>query len=557
MSENTHLPEIPEEDPFKLQEYVPEPPTAPPVYRPAAPGHAPVISSAPEVPPAEPTAAPQAPQAAAPVNPRDPFRAIVDSLASGEPARAQMARDMVSDKQTPAIESLRMPSADIHQNTDLLSRFPNMTKSASEDDAEWLSTFIDGLRMVSANRQYLNALTREGSDWRQGLFDNGDVIRSQIPRFARPKGEMLTGSSAIQHAVSYLGLGDTFTAAMWNSGFWVTFTPMPEVAWLELNRLLGAEEVRLGRNSYGLAHSGTTQLTQETIVNYVLQFVYSTSVKSNEMPVASIPQYLSVHDINSFLWGFVCANFPHGFTIERSCVVDPTHCRNKVEETLEMPELQVVDNSVLDTGLRAHMRKRQQGSVPLQAVLDYQEKLALNTPQVVDVQTGSGKVVKMTLSPPTALQAFDMSHAHVDMVTTAVQKTVTQDTSLRERHMALNDYFTATEMRIYQHWVKSIELGDGNIVEKEEDIQKLLGTFSKDATMRMSFLDEISKYIDKSVASIIALSPMVCKKCGADHSRKSAHNPELRDVIPFDITHVFSLLAEFKARMVRARASIE
>lgn len=552
--DNNNIPQ--EEDPFKISEVEHEEPTSPPAFRPTP---IPTIATVAEAIAAqEPVLTPDMAQPkepeGPPVDPRDPFRAIVDSLASGEPTSARIDRPMVSDKQTPAVESLRMPSADINQNTDLLSRFPNMTKSASEEDKEWLSTFIDGLRMVSANRQYLQALQREGSDWRQGLFDNGDVIRSQIPRIAQPRGESLTGSAAIRHAVSFLGLGDTFTAAMWNSGFWVTFTPMPEVAWLELYRLLGAEEVRLGRATYGLAHSGATQLAQETIVNYILQFVYSTSVKSNEMPVADIPKYLSVHDINSFLWGFVSANFPHGFTIERSCVVDPTQCRNKAEETLELPELQVVDNSVLDTAARAHMRKRQQGSVPLQAVLEYQERLVLNTPSVVEVQTGSGKVLKMKLAPPSALHAFDMSHAHVDMVTTAVQKTVTQDTSLRERHMALNDYFTATEMRIYSHWVQSIELGQDNVVEGEEDIQKLLATFTKDSVMRMSYLDEISKYIDKSVASIIALSPMHCKKCGANHSRGSAHNSELQDVIPFDITHVFSLLAEFKARMIRARS---
>lgn len=484
---------------------------------------------------------------------RNHFASIPDAMASGEPCNVTITRPMTSDKETPAVETLRMPSADVQQHKDLLARFPNMTKNVSPSDADWLATFIDGLRMISSNRQYQASLTREGSDWRQGLEDDGSIIRSQIPRFTRPAGQALTGSDAVRHAVAYLGMGDVFSAAMWHSGFWVTFSPAPEIAWLELNRLLASDEVRLGRDSYGLAHSGMTALAQETIVRYITQFVYSTSVKANEMPIADIPKYLSSHDVNAFIWAFVVANFPHGFNIERACIVDPTTCRHKNEETLEMTELQVVDNTVFDVAMRTHMRKRQQGSVPLQAVIDYQERVASCAPQTVEVKTGSQKVIKMTLAPPTADKAFDMAHNHVDMVVQAVQRTVTAETSVRERHMSLNDYFTATEMCIYQHWIKSIEFND-NIVENESDIQELLGAFTKDPVLRASYLDAISAYIDKSVISVIGLSTMVCGGCGKSHTRESKLRPELQDVVPFDITHVFLLLAEFKSQVIRARA---
>lgn len=489
----------------------------------------------------------------------DIYKAVSGAgFTSDRKVAVKIERPMVSDRQTPAYEVVDTASARAEHTAGMVASFPNMKEDRAHPDLAWASSAMGGMMTLPLNNQYEAALSREDSDWRQGLADNGDMIRSRIPTLPAQKNAKLTGDAAVQRAAAFLGLGDIYTSAMWNSGFWVTFKPAPDTAWMELNRLLGSEEIRLGRQTYGLIHSGLTALTQQTVIAFLLKYVYATSVDPTEMPISSIPLYLSVHDIPNFIMGFIAANFPHGYTITRSCITDPKVCRYTHEETLDVTEMQIVDNAQLSSPeLRAHMRRRAMGGTKLAEVLKYQETLPANTSSVQELKSGSGKTIRVRLAPPSAEREFEAAHAHVDEVVTGVQRTVQADTSVRRRTAMMNEAFASSELRTYEHWVKDFEI-DTNTIEDEEDIAQSLGFFSRDHTLRDSFYKAVSAYIDKSVVSLQCLTPLVCPKCGANHQNKSEHlSAEFSDVIPIDVIQVFSLLAEYKKRLILSRLGDE
>lgn len=474
------------------------------------------------------------------------------------PARARITRPIVSDKQTPSVESLDMPPARIEHMDAMVSRIPNLSDSTDMKDIQWSRTFMGAGAYLPYENQYKGAIEREGSDWQQGVSDGNTMIRSVTPRFNRNTKEKLTGDSAVQYALAYLGLGDLFVVNLWNSGFWVTFKPAPDVAWETLNRLLASEELRVGRATYGLSHSSHTSLTQATIVDYISQFVYSTSVKTSEMPISDIRKYMSVHDIHNFIFGFLAANFPHGLTIDRACIAGPDKCREVTTQTLEVCEMQLVDNSVFTTPeLRAHIRQRQAGSVSLEEVLRYQKNIAPNAPWVYDVDNGAKKRLRFHLAPPSAEKEFEMSYNYIEDIKQGVLSAVTADTSVSERNAMMNESISATDMCVYAHWVKEIEYEDGNVVDDPAAITKTLLNFTKDAVLRESFMRSVIKYIDRSTVSVLGIRPLECPKCGAVHSTTNEEHPEFQDIIPLDIVNVFCHLAEFKSRIIRARAQLQ
>lgn len=452
-------------------------------------------------------------------------------------------------------DSLDLPSAASGTQEKLISTFPNLKDVKDPSDRAWASTFMQSMQMVPAANMLDGAFSREGSDWRQGIEINGETIRSAIPRFKSPSNSEISGEQGLQMAFSHMGMGDFFHAAMWNSGFWVTFKPAPEAVWLNINRILGQNVAGISRETYGMLHSSATALAISTVINSILPYVYATSVDNNEMPVTSIPKYLSNHDEHDFIWGFICANYPQGVSIERSCITDPNVCRFLIKEKLQVTELQVTDRAALPEENRLHMRSRSHGSMSLKSVIAYQERLNASFSSVITLKGSSGKEAKLTLAIPSSEKKTAMSNAYIADVQESILATVTDELPVEQREALFDERMAATELRLYQHWVKRIELSDdrNNAITDETTIANTLGVWTRDPVLRTQFFEELMKFINNSTVSAIGMAPAKCPSCGGDHVRPEQRLRGKIDFIPLDVIQVFSYLAEFKTRLILAR----
>lgn len=485
-------------------------------------------------------------------SPKDFGQDLPQMVYDTPPQNVTTTRATTSSEPNKHPDTLLIPAAPSSTQEELVRRMPNLSRDSAPSDARWASSFFGGQLNVPLNNDVETSLYREGSDWRQGVTVNGESIYSTIPRFPTPNNARLEGAQAIQAAFQHMELGDIFHAAMWNSGFWVSFKPAPDSLWITINRLLGTEVMNISRETYGILHSTATSLAISTIIDSILPYVYGTSVNPNEMPLTSIPEHLSVLDEHDFIWGFIVANYPNGFNIERSCVADPSKCRHVIKELLHVREMQFVDNAALPENMKAHMRSRSIGSMSLKSVKEYQEKLHQTTDAVITLSTASGATASMKLSTPSSQRKNQQADQYIDSTREDVLRSVTSDTPASQRTTLYNEYLSATEMRLYQHWVKEITLGT-NSINDPNDIAQTLGMWTRDATLRTQFFEQVQKFINNTSLSAIALEAATCPNCGQSHSREEQKLRGHIDCVPVDVVQLFSNLAEFKVQLVAAR----
>jgi len=463
-------------------------------------------------------------------------------------------RPMVTDRATSSDLVVDMPSAAVHHTQELVEKFPNLSGLTSAADINWSQRYMSGMFAATYAQGLDASLRREGSEWSQGVKVGGETIKGFVPVAKRVPGQALTSDQAVQMAMSHLGLGDFFMTPLWESGFWVMFKPVPDYVWIEINRLLGIHDIKLGRNTYGLVHSGQTSLTVETIINSITPYIHLTSVKQSEMPISDVPNYLAATDKFNFIWGFICANYPQGFTTERACFADITKCRHVVSDTLEVPDMQLVDWKGLGPDAIAHMRSKSPNSMSLQSVLDYQKKIRDRTQEVIEFKTGSQKTIKMRLEIPALKHEFDAMTEHVQKIREAVLRTVTSDTAISERDRLLEQYMVSAELSLYRHWITEVIVHEDFPITDKDAISKTLDALTKDAVLRANFFEKVTKFVDNCSYSVLAIETLKCPNCGAVHSNEHATNPEFRDCVPVDIVQLFSVIAEQNTRAVRARS---
>lgn len=466
-----------------------------------------------------------------------------------KPQNITVVRPTIKPGEINILDRISLPPASSTTHTELARRFPSL-RELTGTDRQWAATYLESLWSAPANDALQGSLSRDNSDWRQGIEVNGELINSKVPHYNKPVNAVVSGEQALQMAYVHMGIGDIFTAAMYNSGFWVTFKPAPDTVWLHINRLLGADVIKICRETYGLLHSTATSLTIATIIDAIIPYVYATSVNPAEMPVSEIPLHLKTTDEHDFIWGFICANYPRGFNIDRSCIANPSTCRTVIKEVIQPAELQIVDNTAIPEYCRNHMRQRNTGSMSIKSVKEYQERLDASLGSVVHI--GKDESIELHLRAPSSQVKRGMTENYVESIKAAVLASVTNDMPPQARERLYDEYSTANEMRLYQHWVSKLVFG-GNTVDKPEDIANILGVWSRDSELSAQFFDKMSKYIDSCAVSVIGLEAVKCPNCGGDHSNPDQRMRGKIDYVPLDIVQVFSFLAEFKTRVISAR----
>ena len=452
-------------------------------------------------------------------------------------------------------DSIALPSAPRGTQEQLINSFPNLKDVKDPQAYAWAATVMQSRAMSPVNGVLEKALARPNSNWRQGVTQNGETFRSVVPRYQAQRNKDLTGEQGLQYAYSHMGLGDMFHAAMWNSGFWVTFTPAPETVWMNINRQLGMDVMGITRETYGLLHSSATTLATSTIINAILPYVYGTSVNGTQMTVRDIPKYLSTADEHDFIWGFIAANYPHGLNIDRSCIVNPNECRHVVSEKVHVTEMQVCDSSLLPEANVAHMRQRSMGCMTLESVIEYQKRMDAHNSSVITLTGTNGHSAKFHLQIPSSDKKTRMSDAYISETRDNILAVVTEDTTPDARRDLYESLATASELRLYQHWVKRIDLDDdnNNSIGDEKTIASTMGAWTRDPNLREQFFTAMDKYIANSTVSVIGLEPLVCPNCGKSHARPEQALRGKVDYVPIDVVQVFSALADYKTRLVLAR----
>lgn len=443
------------------------------------------------------------------------------------------------------IEIVSFPAAMRRDADRAIDLAPNISMVDSDKDMEWAETLNTGMRNHSHGDAYTGTVEREDGDFRQGVKSGESHLMGGSPRFRSAENEVLSGARAAIRFQDFMGMGTVYQFPCWHSGIWITVKAPSEGALLELQRVMNADKIQLGRASYGLVFSNISAYSLDRMTSFVLSHLYETTVdKPGDMKTL-----LKSHDIPAIIHGLACAIYPRGFQYQRACVANPEKCHHVVKERLNLPKLLWVDTRQLTAGQVAHMSKRRANSMTIESVKAYQSELLQIQNRDIVLGQGSSREVKVTLRMPTLAEYIDSGSRWVNDIVEMVNGALGVEVGDAERNAYIMKQGQASSVRQYGHWVESLDFGS-NTIDDRKTLEGILDTMSSDDLARDEFMAKVKDYIDDSCIALVGIPVYDCPKCGGT---QPTGLPKQTSIIPIDIYQTFFTLLVQKLQRLTAR----
>lgn len=324
-------------------------------------------------------------------------------------------------------DTLAMPADFDKETRDILQKAPNINLLDNPQSRDWAGAVKDGLDYTTFNEAFVPTLEDDTADFKQAVDFNGTRLDGRQPKFKPVENQNLKGERGVIRMMSFLGLGTLFQTPLWHTGIWLTFKAPTESEIIELNRILISDKIRFGRATYGMAFSNTTSFTIDRLVDFALDHVYDSTLKSDLVGTRNLKTIISSQDIPSLIWGFVCTMYPRGFQYRRGCVADAEKCNHILEETLNLSKLLWVNNAALTDWQKTHMSQRQSATKDLPSVERYKEELSRTQKKRVSCKGAGEHDLFITLKTPTIAQYTDAGYRWVSEIVDLVDKALGQE----------------------------------------------------------------------------------------------------------------------------------
>lgn len=444
-----------------------------------------------------------------------------------------------------------LPSNFDAETVKTLQNLPNVDILSSAQGREWTETVNQGLNNSTFDSQFLPTLEEEDADFGQSVDFNGQPLDGRQVRFKQTEGQSLKGERAALRMMKHRGIGTIFQAPLWHTGIWITLKAPSENELIELNRIITSDKIEMGRHTYGLAFSNIMSYTTDRLVDFTLDHLYDTSLKTSDIPEGGLKSLINSQDYPALLWGLVCTMYPKGFQFSRACTNNPEKCTHITNEILNLSKISWINRAALTDWQKTHMSSRSSNSRDIAAVRRYQEELKKIQKRVVKFSEGTDAEFSATLKTPTLTEFIDSGHRWIGDTVSYVDETLGRDASDKERNIFITRHSQATAMRQYIHWVENIEFA-GNIIDDRETIEETLNVLSADNDARAVFMEEITKYIHSSTINVIGIPVYDCPKCGSTQS-PDVSLPAFKNIIPLDVNQLFFALVSRRLTKVMQR----
>lgn len=434
--------------------------------------------------------------------------------------------------------TMAVPGASEDEMSEALSNMPNIELGATEQGREWMQTAQDGYRNATPRKMLSKVGEREGSMWEQSVQSARGPISAARPKLSDTAGTVLRGEAAVLAVRQAIGLGGVIRIPLWHSGFHITIKTPADAAVLELERRITEEKVLLGRMTNGMLFSNTSVFIASYLVEFAMQHLYEVSLKNKE----NIADKIVSHDIQHLAWGLATAIWPSGFQYVRS-VLGETDAQNKVlKDKIQIAKLQWTDTSQLSKWQVDHMSKVVSGTMTDDAIAKYREEFGNQSVRRIQINDN----LAITLKVPSLAEHVASGQKWVNSIVVMTDRVFGMDQDIDDRNRYIYEQGQATYMRQYGHWIESIELANGAIIQDAETIDDTISALSSNDQIRNAFIEAVAKYIEDTTVSMIAV-PTVA----ASEEQKYPRWPRL---LPIDAMATFFTLLGQKVSQIRARS---
>jgi hypothetical protein len=448
-------------------------------------------------------------------------------------------------------DKICLPSHFDEETLHTLQSLPNVDILSSAQGRQWTETVNQGLSNSTFNSTFVPTLEEEDAEFAQSVDFNGQPLDGRQVRFKQTEGQSLKGERAALRMMKHRGIGTIFQTPLWHTGIWLTLKAPSENELIELNRVITNDKIEMGRHTYGLAFSNIMSYTTDRLVDFAIDHLYDTSLKTSDIPEGGLKSLINSQDYPALLWGLVCTMYPKGFQFSRACTNNPEKCTHITNEILNLAKISWVNRAALTDWQKTHMSSRSSNSRDIASIRRYQEELKKIQKRVIKFDEGGDGEYSITLKTPTLTEFIDAGHRWIGDTVAYVDESLGRDASDKERNIFITRHSQATAMRQYIHWIDSIEFA-GNIIDDRETIEETLNVLSSDNNARNGFMEEIVKYIHSSTINVIGIPVYDCPKCAATQT-PDITLPAFKNIIPLDVNQLFFALVSRRLTKVMQR----
>lgn len=446
------------------------------------------------------------------------------------------------------LEKITLPS----DTTEIVQQKLNRSKIAdlmnkkdpliTPDMVKWFASIQDGDELLPFAGMYNETFEKEDSDWHQNIDHNGVKLQGRGARVGQKRGVNVQGDQAVLQILGKFGYGIVHQQPLWHSGIWITFRAPSDGDIIELHRRLIYDKIRWGRNDYGLSLSAVTTYTTDRLIEFVLENIHATTVNKTTIPNNDLKNIIVAQDIPLLLHGLAVTMFTNGFQYERACTANPNKCYHVASGLINLGKLLVVDRNAMTPWQREHMSKRASNEMSYTDIQRYQSEMRSLHKSAFNIKTQDEDEITVIIKTPTINEFLAAGFKWIDGIRDLVEKLMGSDAPREEKEEYMFKNGKATALRQYRHWIDSIQF-DENTLNDPDTLDSLLNRFSSMDEIRDKFLEEITKYINRSTIALVGIPEYTCPECEginkADDEIKLINHPNM---IPIDVQRLFFYL---------------
>lgn len=438
------------------------------------------------------------------------------------------------------------------------------------------------LELCEKNIKLSDKLKDEDSEWKQ----NKGNLRLSRPGISKDaSGVKLTGSQALGHMRSAVGLSNNFWIPLYNSGFWINIEAPTEYELVVLLQKIGQEKTALGTESAGGVFSNSSCFLRRHVVELLASKIITSSLKTNEEPARALKGHevitkILITDYADILTRFMALKYNKGYPYLHTCSNYTKPCNESSLLTLNLHAMVVHDYSRLTPEQEAFMLKaREPGSVVydsdkdisdgvITSSIQYRRAFKYNELNVVRLS----EKLDLILRVPTIMETITEGDIWMSEIKKDIDKLIKEGKSFTadtpEENInkmideSIEDLIDASGVRRYSQWVShavlyntvEMDIGDlvrdnnqePNYVYSRPDIYSFLSDLIKDDDLIESFISGYHKFVADSCMTIVGYPQFECPSCKSFQGSYEEKDKKslTRALIPFEAEENFFILLQ-------------
>lgn len=395
------------------------------------------------------------------------------------------------------------------------------------DDGQWAATYQMAVEMEPSNGYGAKALTREGSQWGQGIEVDGRTTQGGAPELGAQDGPKLTGQKAVMYMRSQMGLGSWMTYPMYASGIWLMLKPPMDDDLLDFDVANSLKRIQLGRSTHGLIYSNQAVMQDGDLWDFIMRHVVNCNVV-DWTPDLLASLMLST-DFQALVTHFASTIYPNGYTVAQPCSTDTSKCTYVAKGQVNLTKMVVVDRSMLTLEQKRFIADRFTKRTA-EEIRNYQKS---GKWQMEKTLAHNGLTI--TFKIPTMGEYLNSGRMWIEDITTRVEELLGVKGTQKEKDALMTRYSLASLLRYYGHFVKQVET-DQAVANDSESVIDMLEILSADVELCEKIFTDASEYLEERTISMACIPAWQCPECGDTHVDGDRRHPYL---IPVNASVLF------------------